>query len=252
MRCSRKSTTSRADALALTVLCVLALAGTRLAAGARASDPLATGAADAAAVRAAIVSAVQDRVGSAAEVTLDNLSVQATATTGVVAVPEPGARVGHRVRFTLQVPSAGQAWQAFRQVGTASVDLQVSATHVEAAHAVPRGTVLQKTDLQVSRSAIDDVPLAPLPAEQDLTGARAVRDLRPGEILTSAVVVIPPLVRSGDSVVVHVRFPGGEVTGRATASQNGVRGDLIRLVNPTSGRALQGRVIGRDEVEVGR
>lgn len=251
MRCSRKSTTCRGNALAYAAICVLALAGTRLFAQAGASVPAATDATESA-VRAAIVSAVQDRIGSAADVTLGNLAVQAAATDGIVAIPEPGARVGHRVRFTLQAPSPGQAWHAFRQVGTASVDLQVSATHVEAARVIPRGTILQKEDLQVSRSVIDDVPLAPLPAEQDLAGARAVRDLRPGEILTSAVVVIPPLVRSGDSVVVHVKFPGGEVTGRATASQSGARGELIRLVNPTSGHALQGRVIGRDEVEVGR
>jgi flagella basal body P-ring formation protein FlgA len=230
---------------------VLALAGARLVAQPGTGVPAAADATEGA-VRAAIVSAVQDRIGSAAEVTLGNLSVQAAPVDGLVAIPEPGARVGHRVRFTLQAPSPDQAWHAFRSVGTASVDLQVSATHVEAAHVVRRGTILQKEDLQISRSVIDDVPLAALPAEQDLTGARAVRDLRAGEILTSAVVVIPPLVRSGESVVVHVKFPGGEVTGRATASQNGARGELIRLVNPTSGHALQGRVIGRDEVEVVR
>jgi flagella basal body P-ring formation protein FlgA len=226
------------------------MAGTHL--GAQPRTDAATADSSDGAVRAAIVSAVQDRLGSEAAVTLGDLSVQTTSSDGLVAVPEPGARVGHRVRFTLQVPSASQAWHAFQQVGTASVDVQVSATHVEAAHAVSRGTVLQKEDLQVSRSVVDDVPLAPLPVEQDLIGARAVRDLRPGEILTTAVVVVPPLVRSGDSVVVHVRFPGGEVTGRATASQSGARGELIRLVNPTSGHALQGRVIGRDEVEVVR
>jgi flagella basal body P-ring formation protein FlgA len=252
MRCSRKSTTCRSSAwLAAIIVCAAALLGA-LAGVAAAQADTAGGSMDAT-VRRAITAAVRSRIGSDADVALSGLSFQTTAAVSdLVADPEPGARIGRRVRFTLQSADAGTAIQPYRQVGTASVTILVVAPHVEAARAIPRGTVLQAADLQLSQSAIDDLPLAALPIEQDLTGARAVRDLRSGEVLTSALVAIPPLVRTGDSVIVHVRFPGGEVMGRATASQNGTRGELIRLVNPSSGHALQGRVVGPDEVEVVR
>ena len=52
------------------------------------------------------------------------------------------------------------------------------------------------------------------------------------------------------SVVVRARVGGIEAEGRAIASQNGVAGDVIRLVNPDSRRTLQGRIVGAGEVEV--
>ncbi|HVC21279.1 MAG TPA: flagellar basal body P-ring formation chaperone FlgA [Vicinamibacterales bacterium] len=249
MKCSSRSTISRRSARALAAV----LAGAWLAAGtAGVARPAIAPAAPAdshAAVRAAIVAAIRARVGGAADVRLDRLAAQTTTTDGLIAVPEPGARMGRLTRFVLEVPGTGR-WQMRRQVGDAAAVIHVFVPHVVVARPVPGGTTLSQADLRVSTGEIVDVPLGPLPSLSDVVGARAVQNLRTGEPVTGMLVAVPPLVRSGDSVLVHVTFPGGEVTGRATAAENGVRGQIIRLVNPTSGRGLQGRVVGPDEVEV--
>jgi len=141
-------------------------------------------------------------------------------------------------------------WQLLRPVGDVSAVVHVAVPHAVTARPLPRGTMLTAGDLKMSTADLTDVPIAPLPAPEDLVGARTMIDLVAGAPLTSMVAVVPPLVRSGDLVLVKVTFPGGEVTGKATAAQSGGRGEIIRLVNPVSGRALQGRVVGQDEVEV--
>ncbi|MDE3154018.1 MAG: flagellar basal body P-ring formation protein FlgA [Acidobacteriota bacterium] len=244
MRCSSRSTISSSSALAALALAVTMAAP---ASGAPATPAGATG--QRAAVRTAIIAAVRARVGEMAEVQVDDLLVQTSTVDGLTAVPEPGARFGRLVRFTLKVAGTG-AWQLLRPVGDASAVVHVTVPHVVAARPLPRGTTLTPRDLTMSTADLTDLPIAPLPAAEDLVGARTVIDLVAGAPLTTMVTVIPPLVRSGDQVLVRVVFPGGEVTGKATAAQSGARGDVIRLVNPASGRALQGRVVGEDEVEV--
>ncbi len=237
------------SASALAVAVVVALAAPVFGAPPAPAAPDAPGAGRQADVRAAIVAAVRARVGDEAQVDVEDLSVRTSTVDGITADPEPGARFGRLVRFTLKVAGSGP-WQLLRPVGDASAIVHVSAPHAVTARPLPRGTVLTTKDIRMSTADLLDLPIAPLPAPEDLAGARTVVDLVAGAPLTSMVAVVPPLVRSGDQVLVKVVFAGGEVTGKATAAQSGGRGDVIRLVNPRSGRALQGRVVGQDEVEV--
>ena len=94
------------------------------------------------------------------------------------------------------------------------------------------------------------VLMEPLPGIEALVGTRAVRALAAREVVTARIARIPPAVRSGDRVVVRASLGGVEMTGVATAQQTGGIGDVIRLVNQDSRRALRGRITGKGEVEV--
>jgi len=88
------------------------------------------------------------------------------------------------------------------------------------------------------------------PTLDAVIGARTLRDVARGELITVRVARIPPAVRSGDRVVVHSRVGSVEVTGVATAQQSGEIGDVIRLVNPDSRQPLRARITGKGSVEV--
>ena len=96
MRCSSKSTTWPASALAL-LLCVapLGLSGQGAVPGA--------GTAEEPAVRQAILEAVRARMGAAVDVVIDDLRISVTghAAGSLVATPESGARLARQVRFSL-------------------------------------------------------------------------------------------------------------------------------------------------------
>jgi flagella basal body P-ring formation protein FlgA len=237
MKCCSRSISSRGSARLVTAA-VLLLAW---AAGAAADD---------AAVRAAIVQAVQARMGAAADVRIADLRVDMSADgTSLTARPEPGSRSGGPVRFALIAPRVDGKPGA-RRVGSAVATVHVSVAHARAARDVPRGTTVGAGDLIESRDDIGVMPLAAPLTVQDAAGGRAARDLSPGEILTPALVHPQPLVRSGDEVVVTVVMGGLVVSGMAIAQQSGRRNDRIKLINPDSRRTLVGRVTAPGRVEV--
>lgn len=241
MTCSSRSTAWLVSVL----LAALATAGGQPAS---AQPP----AGDDPAARLAMIEAVRARIAPAAQVRLDEVSVTfdtKAPAAGLVAVPEPGSRVGRIVRFALTVANP-QSGGAARRVGIASAFVHVAASHVRAAGAIERGRTLAAEDIVVVDGDLGVMPFATLPQEADVVGSRTVRALRAGEALTASLVKAMPLVRSGETVNVRVRVGAIEAAGRAVAQQSGRRNDRIRLVNPDSRRTMTGRVTGAGEVEV--
>jgi flagella basal body P-ring formation protein FlgA len=195
-------------------------------------------------VRGAIARAVAARFGAGATVTVDEMHVRLSPARGAgqLAVHiEPGARVGGLMRFALR-------WADRRHAGEADAVVRVEAECARARRDLERGTLLAADDFEVARGDVGRGGLRPCPT--DLLGSRLLRGLAAGEVVSPQAVSVSPLVRSGDAVVTRVRVPGVEVSGRAVASQSGELGDVIRVVNTESGRALRARVTGRGEVEV--
>jgi flagella basal body P-ring formation protein FlgA len=158
------------------------------------------------------------------------------------AVIEPGARFGRPVRFRLM--GGG------RQRGSAVAVVAGEIRQVQAARAVSSNTTLVAEDLATTSAEATGQLIEPLPGLEEIIGAQTVRDLAAGEIVTSRVARIEPAVRSGDRVVVRAAIGAVQVTGTATAQQTGKIGDVIRVINTDSRRALRARVTGKGEVEV--
>jgi flagella basal body P-ring formation protein FlgA len=86
----------------------------------------------------------------------------------------------------------------------------------------------------------------------EIVGAQARRDLGAGEILTTAAVVVPPVVKSGDQVKVSLSTGTIQVSGVGRASGSGQVGDLIRVLVPSSRRGFKARITGPGSVEIVR
>jgi flagellar basal body P-ring formation protein FlgA len=69
-----------------------------------------------------------------------------------------------------------------------------------------------------------------------LLGTTALLSLNPGTILTDSSVEEPVAVQTGQTVTVHVRSGGLDVTLNAVAQQAGRIGQTILMVNPSSGQ----------------
>jgi flagella basal body P-ring formation protein FlgA len=154
------------------------------------------------------------------------------------------------MRFTLMADDTRNPRGGSRRVGQATAAVYVAVEHVRAAGTIARGATVTDADLVVSHDEVGISPFVPLPLAKDVAGGRAIRDLRPGEVLTPSLVKAQPLVRSGDTVYVRVRLGRVEAVGKAVAQQSGFRHDRIKLINPDSRRTMVGRVVGAGEVEV--
>ncbi len=244
MRCSRRSTTwrvERAAALAA-VLCgaVAALDAQPVPAPVPAVH---------AAVEAAIVSAVRSRMGADALVEVGDLAVRGLDEAGeaslLVAVLPPGARLGDRMRIALRViRGRGRA----ARVGEADCVIRVRVPHLRPTRAIARGSTLDEADVATELGEVGRVWIRPLPREA--AGSQALRDLAPGEPIEATDLLRPPAVRTGDRVMVVLRTGSLVVRAEAVAAENGRIGEDIRVVNPASGRALRGRLVGPRHVEV--
>ena len=99
----------------------------------------------------------------------------------LVAFPEPGSRLGRPVRFILVAGGT--------RVGSVVTRLDVSGSAVISNRAIPRGENIEADGIEVVETELRGMLLDRLPTMTEVVGAQARRDLRAGEILTTAAVL---------------------------------------------------------------
>jgi flagella basal body P-ring formation protein FlgA len=198
----------------------------------------------------AVVDAVTSIFGGDTEVTISDLQVAwysgQPATGPLDAKPEPGVRLGRVMRFSLW----HRGTSSVAAVGYATGLVDVRTAYLRAARDIARGTILAREDVEDVVGVPGEIALRARPAADEAIGARAVRPMRAGETITSAMVAAVPFVKSGDRVRTRITTGALSAFGYAIAEQSGGPGQVIRLLNPESRRTIRGRIVARGEVEV--
>jgi flagella basal body P-ring formation protein FlgA len=190
----------------------------------------------------AIERAVAERIGPGVSVTVASLETDVMPTPGLEAVPDPGGRTGVPVRFQLLAHGA--------RVGTAVAIVKVRGPHARVTRVIARDEMLSQDAWQIVTGDLADLPFRHLPTPDEISTLKARRDVAPGEVLTDAIVTVPPLVRSGEKVDVTVHIGSVEASGTAIASGSGHLGDTIRIIQRASRRLLNARISGPGAVEL--
>jgi len=200
--------------------------------------------------RAAIVGAIQERLGPNLRVDLETLVCRLApdAPETLTATPDPTGRTGRPVRFTFAA-ATGPRGHAVR-VGEATAVVHVSGPHVRAARAIDAGRTLTQEDIALGDGPIEGAPLRRLSTPIDVIGARTLRALAAGDPVVDGVVAVIPVIRAGERVRATFRSVGFEAAVVAVAEQSGQPGQLIRVVNPDTRRVIRARVVAKGEVEV--
>src|SRR4029453_18040280 len=116
--------------------------------------------------------------------------------------------------------------------------------------AIARGDRLDADALAVVATDLNGQSMRPLLSLDDARGARATRDLVEGALVTRSDIVPEPLVKAGDVVRARVHVGAVELFGSGIAAENGLKDDVIRVINQESRHAFRARVVGSGEVEV--
>jgi flagella basal body P-ring formation protein FlgA len=120
---------------------------------------------------------------------------------------------------------------------------------------VPLRRVTAGEPLVAGALAAEWLPARGLPEdvlrEPDVEGLETVRTLAPGRPVRLADLRPRPAVRKGDLVAVEYRRHGLAIATHGRALQDGVTGDVIRLVNPQSDRQIKAVIVGDRRVVVG-
>ncbi len=190
----------------------------------------------------AIERAVAERIGPRASVTVSSLDTRVGPTPGLQAVPDPGGRSGQRARFQLVAGGV--------RVGAAVAVVRVRLPHARAARPIARDETLTGDAFTIVDVELRGIAFRHVPSAQEMAGLKARRNIAAGEPLTDAVVAVPPLVRSGESVAVTIRVGSVEARGQGVASGSGHLGETIRVMQHASRRLLNARISGPGAVEV--
>jgi flagella basal body P-ring formation protein FlgA len=115
-------------------------------------------------------------------------------------------------------------------------------TVVVAAQPLEPNRVLGLADFRLEARPSTEVPATALAALEDAADVEATRSIRRGEIITRSHLRPRILVHRGERVTLLLEGRGFRVTTVGLAAEDARRGDLVRVVNPTSKREVQGRV----------
>lgn len=190
----------------------------------------------------AIRVAVLQRLGVLGVAEVTHVTTKVADEAGLVAEPEATARLGKPARFVLSVGGVRR--------GVAVATVTVVCRHPKASRSIAREEAIDGSAIDLSDGPLRGVPIKRLLTSDALIGLAARRAIAAGEPLTAAVLHVPPVVKSGDSVDVTVRIGLVSVTGTGTASGSGQVGDVIRVMQPNSSRLLIGRIVGTGAVEI--
>jgi flagella basal body P-ring formation protein FlgA len=190
----------------------------------------------------AIRAASAARLGEGVEVSVTALDLLSDGAIFSDARPDPAARLGQPIRFTL-VTGAGAAMRV-----TASIAVTVD--HVVVRQPIARGATVSAGEVAAARGELRGVPIKRLPALPDVVGARALRAIDAGAVVLPGFVLAPRAVEPGDTVVVSAAVGAIEVTAAMVAVDGGRIGDVIRVRNPESKTYLRGRIVRPGFLEV--
>ena len=122
------------------------------------------------------------------------------------------------------------------------VELEALAEILVAAENLRRGTVLTADNVSLVQQDISNLK-QPFFAGDDIFGKRLKRSLRLGQPLLRKQVEFPPLIKRGDRVTIQVRRGGLMLTAAVEAKEDGVLDDTIRVINLSSRKVVQCRVV---------
>ncbi|MEC5318471.1 flagellar basal body P-ring formation chaperone FlgA [Brenneria populi subsp. brevivirga] len=117
-------------------------------------------------------------------------------------------------------------------------EVQVTGNYVVSSRAVSRGSKLSSKDLRLNKGRLDQLPPRTLLALNEANGAVALRDLTPGQPITTAMLRKAWIVKAGQNVQVSAQGEGFTINSEGKAMNNAAVGQSVRV------RTASGQIIG--------
>jgi flagella basal body P-ring formation protein FlgA len=86
--------------------------------------------------------------------------------------------------------------------------------------------------------------------KDELIGKRVKRVVPKGTLITSDMVEQPPVIKLGDLIIIVVESPYLKVTAQGKAMENGICGQVIKVINTSSMKEIQAKIVDGKTVKV--
>ena len=118
-----------------------------------------------------------------------------------------------------------------------------------AAHTLDKHKIIEANDL---RRSLRDVGVLSsfYTGSEALIGKRAKRMIHKDELITSDMVDVPPIINRGDIVTIVIESPAFRISTQGKSREDGIRGQIIRVVNTLSMKEIAAQVVNEKLVRV--
>jgi flagella basal body P-ring formation protein FlgA len=154
--------------------------------------------------------------------------------------------------LTVLVEATSMDGRGTRATRSATVAFRVTGDQpvLVAVRELTRGSAVTAADLRVERRPLERLPRHALADPREAIGKEVVRAVAAGEAIGAASVTAPRVLRRGSPVTLLLEGPGFRIAARGTASEDGIVGQTIKVVNQSSRREMSGRVEDERTVRV--
>ena len=128
-------------------------------------------------------------------------------------------------------------------------DIKASNYVVVAKKTVINGQIITPDLIETRLQPIKAFGAKPIKDIAAVLGLAASRTLRKGDIITFSDLVVADLIKKNERVRLKIHRGLVQITLEAIALENAKMGEHVNLINPESGRQVQGIVTGRNEAK---
>jgi flagella basal body P-ring formation protein FlgA len=139
--------------------------------------------------------------------------------------------------------------RVFSKVGL-KFDVKLYRQVAVAARDVNAHEIFTDDSLRYERMDTGQLPAGFVTNKNKILGLMARRQITPGMVVTDSMVNKPVFVKRGNLITLLAHIGSMEVTSSGQAMQDGTEGQLIRVLNVNSNKAVFGRVINESTVQV--
>jgi flagella basal body P-ring formation protein FlgA len=186
----------------------------------------------------------------------DEMNITGITNVGTLAIPAgnltmeimkrgSGNYLGHET-FIVQLYVDGQ--EANRVLMQANI--RVLRDTLVAARSINAREPISAADVEIRRMDISGAQGDASLTMDEVIGMSARSYIRAGQVITRNQVMRPMLVKRGEVVRLDARSDGFVIQTRGVAQQSGRKGDIIRVLNPTSKKMIEALVVGPQKTEV--
>ena len=140
--------------------------------------------------------------------------------------------------------------QMFRKKVWVAVEVEVYTDVVVSSKPLGRYRIVSKEDVHLEKRNLANLSRKAVVRLEDVIGKRTKRRIDLNFVMTEDLLDLPPVVKRGDFVTLLVETDVLRVTVLGEVRKNGIKGDVIRVVNIASGKEVRGRVLGPNTVKV--
>jgi flagella basal body P-ring formation protein FlgA len=131
-----------------------------------------------------------------------------------------------------------------------SVNIEVMSDIVVTNKPLGRYQIITEDDISLNRMNLAKVSSNALRKIDDVLGKRTRRAIDSNTPLRPDLIELPPLIKRGDIVKIIVESDGLKVTALGKAKEKGRLGEIIKVTNVDSSKAIYARVLDANSVKV--